>query len=67
MQRRRFLKLVALGVAGGALAPDATAASIVTCRVAGVRYQDYDVFKLRDGAPVTVKRESHQGEPCFRV
>ena len=67
MQRRRFLTLLALGVAGGALRPDTAAASIVTCRVAGVKYQDYDVSKLHAGAPVIVKRERHQGESCYRV
>jgi hypothetical protein len=67
MQRRRFLKLIALGVAGGALAPDATAASVVTCRVAGVKYQDHDVSRLREGAPVVVRRQRYQGEVCYRV
>ncbi len=67
MQRRRFLKLIALGVAGGATVPDATAASIVTCRVAGVAHHGYDVFGLREGAPVIVRRERHKGEICYRV
>jgi hypothetical protein len=67
MQRRRFLTLLALGVAGGALKPDTAAASIVTCRVAGVKYQDYDVSRSHAGTPVVVKRERYQGETCYRV
>jgi hypothetical protein len=67
MQRRRFLTLLALGVAGGALTSGATTASIVTCRVAGVKYQDYDVSGLRAGAAVAVTRERYKGEICYRV
>lgn len=67
MQRRRFLTLLALGVAGGALKPDTAAASIMTCHVAGVKYQDYDVSGLREGTPIVVRRERHAGEICYRV
>jgi hypothetical protein len=69
MQRRRFLGLVASGVAVGAVSTDARAKApvIVRCRVAGVKYQDCDPFKLRQGAPVTVRRERFGDQACYRV
>lgn len=71
MQRRRFLKLFAVGAAGLVAPSGADAVTqggkMVRCLVAGVSFNGFDVFKLREQAPVIVRRETHKGEPCYRI
>jgi hypothetical protein len=70
MQRRRFLKLVAAGAGGLAIAPCAVAASrtrAVRCHVAGVSFNGFDVTRLREETPVFIRRERFRGDACYRI
>ena len=71
MQRRGFLKLFAVGAAGLVAPAGARATTpggtVVRCGVAGVAVNGFDVLKLREQAPVIVRRERYKGEQCYRI
>jgi hypothetical protein len=69
MQRRRFLKVsVASGLAASpSVAARAESGKIIRCAVAGVAVNGFDVFKLRERLPIVVRRETHEGKPCYRI
>ena len=73
MQRRRFLKLAAIGTAALAIRPGAGAAStlhgnrLLSCYVAGVQYQNIDLFGLRRGRRVVVRQQRYEDEICYKV
>jgi hypothetical protein len=71
MQRRRFLKLFAAGATGLVAPIGANAvtqgATVVSCPVAGVSFNGYDVSKLREHEPVIVRCETYNGEHCYRI
>jgi hypothetical protein len=41
--------------------------TVVSCGVAGVSVNGFAVLKLRERAPVIVRRETYKGEQCYRI